>query len=68
MMKLLMKYTSPERKDTEQPTQEFKTQFDIDKQSEKEREKLENLGEKLENLGDKLREVKKRAKVRQGER
>ena len=39
MMKLLMKYTSPERKDTEQPTQEFKTQFDIDKQSEKERER-----------------------------
>ena len=56
MMKLLMKYTSPERKDTEQPTQEFKTQFDIDKQSEKERERIE------------LRELKKKLKEKEEEK
>ena len=62
MMKLLMKYTSPERKDTEQPTQEFKTQFDIDKQSEKERERIE-LRESKQKLKEKEEEKKKSQNV-----
>jgi hypothetical protein len=62
MMKLLMKYTSPERKDTEQPTQEFKTQFDIDKQSEKERERIE-LRELKKKLNEKEEEKKKSQNV-----
>ena len=62
MMKLLMKYTSPEIKDTEQPTQEFKTQFDIDKQSEKERERIE-----LRELKKKLNEKEEKKKQSQNE-